>query len=263
MIEALFLYAGLGIFAGIIAGFLGVGGGLIIVPVLVAIFQGQGFDTNSLMHLAIGTSLATIVFTSISSVYAHHRRGAVLWPVFWKMTSGIVAGALLGAVIADLVPGDQLRMVFGVFELIVAAYMAWNVIPSPHRDLPGQILLTITGMLIGVVSSVIGIGGGTMTVPFLIWCNVSISKAVATSSACGLPIALAGATGFMMTGWSEPTLPEWSTGYIYWPSFFGIIATSIVFAPVGARLTHVLPVMVTKRFFALFLGMLGIHMLTG
>lgn len=261
--ESLFLYAGLGVFAGIIAGFLGVGGGLIIVPVLVYIFQGKGFDENLLVHIAIGTSLATIVTTSISSVYAHHKRGAVLWPVFRRMTPGIIAGALLGAVIADFLPSDQLRIVFGIFELLAAAYMAWNFIPAPHRNLPRHFVLNITGVLIGMVSSVIGIGGGTMTVPFLTWCNISIRNAVGTSSACGLPIAVAGATGFVLTGWSEAALPEWSTGYIYWPAFLGIVPASMVFAPVGARLTHALPVSITKRFFSLFLAFLGIRMLMG
>lgn len=259
--ESFFIYAGLGVFAGTIAGYLGVGGGLIIVPVLVILFQGQAFDENILVHLAIGTSLATIIITSISSVYAHHKRGAVLWQVFRKMTAGIVVGALLGAVFADFLPGDQLRIVFGVFELIIAGYMAWNVIPSPHRDIPGRVILTVMGVLIGMVSSVIGIGGGTMTVPFLTWCNVSIRNAVATSSACGLPIAVAGAFGFIMMGWSETTLPAWSTGYIYWPAFFGIGIMSIVFAPIGARLTHALPVSMTKRIFAVFLAFLGLRML--
>ena len=261
--ESFFLYAGLGVFAGVIAGFLGVGGGLIIVPVLVTIFQGKGFDENVLVHIAVGTSLATIVITSVSSVYAHHRRGAVLWSVFRIITPGIIAGALLGAVVADFLPGARLRIVFGVFELIVAGYMAWDFIPAPHRNLPGQFVFNITGVLIGMVSSVIGIGGGTMTVPFLTWCNVSIRNAVATSSACGLPIAIAGATGFIITGWSEAALPEWSTGYIYWPAFLGVVIASVVFAPVGARLTHALPVSITKRFFSLFLAFLGIRMLMG
>ncbi len=261
--ESFFLYAGLGVFAGVIAGFFGVGGGLIIVPVLVTIFQGKGFDENVLVHIAIGTSLATIVITSVSSVYAHHKRGAVLWSVFRIITPGIIAGALLGAVIANFLPGAQLRIVFGVFELIVAGYMAWDFIPAPHRNLPRHFVFNITGILIGMVSSVIGIGGGTMTVPFLTWCNVSIRNAVATSSACGLPIAIAGTTGFILTGWPEATLPEWSTGYIYWPAFLGIVTASVVFAPVGARLTHALPVSITKRFFSLLLVFLGIRMLMG
>jgi len=261
--ESFLLYAALGVFAGVVAGFLGVGGGLIIVPVLVSIFQSQGFENDLLVHIAIGTSLATIVVTSISSVYAHHRRGAVLWPVFRQMAAGIVIGALLGAVIADLLPSDQLRILFGIFELFVAAYMAWDFIPAPHRSLPGKVILNSSGVVIGMISSVIGIGGGTMTVPFLIWCNVSIRHAVATSSACGLPIAIAGATGFVMTGWNETGLPEWSTGYVYWPAFVGIVAASMIFAPVGARLTHTLPASMTKRFFSLFLAFLGVRMLMG
>ena len=258
--ESFFLYAGLGVFAGVIAGFLGVGGGLIIVPVLVTIFQGKGFDENVLVHIAVGTSLATIVITSVSSVYAHHRRGAVLWSVFRIITPGIIAGALLGAVVADFLPGARLRIVFGVFELIVAGYMAWDFIPAPHRNLPGQFVFNITGVLIGMVSSVIGIGGGTMTVPFLTWCNVSLRNAVATSSACGLPIAIAGCVGFIITGWNETGLPEQSFGYVYWPAFLAIVISSMLLAPFGAWLAHRFSAEKLKRFFSLALFVLGMKM---
>jgi hypothetical protein len=258
---ALALYLLLGAFAGTVAGLLGVGGGLIIVPVLAFLFAGQGMPEAAVMHMAIGTSLATIVLTSISSVRAHHRHGAVRWPLFIGLTPGIVGGALLGALIADFTPSSGLRVFFGIFELGVAAQMALGARPKPQRTTPGRPGMTAAGSVIGAVSAVVGIGGGTMTVPFLVWCNVPIRNAIATSAACGLPIAVAGAVGFVATGWNEPGLPAWSSGYVYWPAFTGIAAASMLFAPLGARLTHTLPAELVKRVFAVFLAVLGIRML--
>lgn len=256
-------YLGLGAFAGLLAGLLGVGGGLVIVPVLAAIFVANGFDPATLMHLAIGTSLATIVMTSIASVRAHHRHGAVLWSTFWRLTPGIVVGALLGALVADWLPGDRLRFIFGLFELLVALQMGLNLKPAPHRGLPGQLGMSVTGGVIGAVSAVVGIGGGTMTVPFLAWCHVGLRQAVATSAACGLPIAIAGAAGFLLSGWGGTGLPPGSSGYLYWPAFAAIVTASMLFAPLGAHLTHTLPLGVIKRLFALLLLLLALYMLSG
>lgn len=261
--EVVIIYLLLGAFAGLVAGLLGVGGGLIIVPVLVFIFTGQGVAEHLIVHLAVGTSLATIVFTSISSVRAHHQHGAVLWPVFWQLTPGIVIGAWLGALFADVLASDQLRRFFGVFELLVAIQMTFNVKPRPHRQLPGRAGMVGAGSVIGAISAIVGIGGGTMTVPFLVWCNVAMRKAVATSSACGLPIAVAGATGFIVTGWNAVELPAYSSGYVYWPAFAGIVIASILSAPLGARLAHRLPAAQLKRIFAVLLYILGLRMLLG
>lgn len=263
MLEILLTYLLVGAFAGVIAGLLGVGGGLIIVPVLALLFQRWGFADGVVMHLAIGTSLATIVLTAISSMRAHHRRGAVDWPVFRRLTPGVVAGALAGAVIADFMPTHALRLFFGVFELAVAVQIGFQLMAAPHRRLPGKAGMTTAGAVIGAVSSVVGIGGGTLTVPFLAWCNVALRNAVATSSAVGLPIALAGAVGFVATGWKTPDLPAWTTGYLYWPAFVGIGVASLMFAPVGAWLAHTLPVAILRRFFAVFLAVLGVRMLLG
>jgi len=261
--EYYLLYLLLGIVAGVAAGLLGIGGGLIIVPVLVFIFQQQQFSGEVIVHLAVGTSLATIVLTSISSVRSHHRHGAVLWPVFGRLVPGIIVGALLGAAIADEMPTRVLKWVFAVFELTVATQMLLAYRPNPQRGLPGWPGLSLTGTLIGAVSAIVGIGGGTMTVPFLVWCNVAMRKAVATAAACGLPIAVAGAAGFIINGWAEPALPAYSSGYVYWPAFIGIVATSVLFAPLGARLAHRLPAAQLKRIFALLLYALGIRMLLG
>jgi uncharacterized membrane protein YfcA len=260
MFENLPIYLLLGAFAGTIAGLLGVGGGLIIVPVLVYVFTRQHIDPSIMVHLAVGTSLATIVFTSISSVRAHHRRGAVRWDVFWKLTPGIVMGALLGSLVADWMPAHILRRFFAIFEWLVAMQMLFGFRPKPGRDLPATPGMLGVGGVIGGISSIVGIGGGTMTVPYLVWCNLRMQAAVATSSACSLPIAVAGAAGFVLTGWMSPGLPSLSLGFVYLPAFVGIILTSVLFAPVGAWLAHRLPANTLRIFFAIFLSVLGIYM---
>lgn len=259
----LLLYLVLGAFAGVMAGLLGVGGGLIIVPALVWIFRGQGMNDAIIMHLAIGTSLATIVVTSISSVRAHHRRGAVLWPVFWQLTPGIVVGAWLGAAVADALSSLALQKVFALFVLAMSAQMGFGAKPAPHRNLPETIGMIAVGGIIGTVSAIVGIGGGSLTVPFLTWCNVSIRQAVATSAACGLPIALAGSIGFVITGLNTANLPAWSLGYVYGPALVGIALVSMLSAPLGARLAHTLPTEMLKKVFAVFLALIGIKMLLG
>jgi len=257
----LLLYLALGAFAGVMAGLLGVGGGLIIVPVLAWIFRGQQMADTVIMHVAIGTSLATIVLTSISSVRAHHGRGAVLWPVFWRLTPGIVLGAWLGAVVADALPSIVLGKVFAVFVLAMAAQMSFGTKPAPQRELPGRPGMWAAGGVIGAISAIVGIGGGSLTVPFLTWCNIAIRQAVATSAACGLPIALAGTLGFIVIGLGNPDLPAWSLGYVYGPALVGIAVVSMLSAPLGAKLAHTLPTGTLKKVFAVFLALVGIEML--
>ena len=259
--ESFAVYLLLGAFVGVVAGLLGVGGGLIIVPVLILLFQQFGFSADIMTHLAVGTSLATIMLTSISSVRAHHAHGAVQWPVFLQLTPGIVIGTLAGALLASVISSVSLKTFFGFFELAVALQMALELRPNAARALPNWPGMSLAGSVIGAISALVGIGGGTLTVPFLVWCNVSMQKAVATSSACGLPIAVAGAVGFMLTGWQNPQLPAGSTGFVYWPAFFGIIFTSMLTAPLGARLAHRLPSRTLKKVFAVFLAILGIRML--
>ena len=263
MLTTLLLYLALGAFAGVMAGMLGVGGGLIIVPVLAWIFGRQSVSDALIMHLAIGTSLASIVITSISSIRAHHQRGAVLWPAFWRLTPGIVIGAWLGAAVADLLSSAALTKIFAVFVLMVAAQMAFGAKPAPQRELPKPTGMAATGVVIGMVSAIVGIGGGSLTVPFLSWCNIPIRQAVATSAACGLPIALAGALGFIVTGLNAPHLPAWSLGYVYGPALVGVASASMLTAPLGAKLAHTLPTHSLKKVFAVFLAAVGSKMLLG
>lgn len=262
IVEVFFSYIALGVIAGFVAGLLGVGGGLIIVPALIVIFQSNNFMQEVIVHMAIGTSLASIVFTSISSVYAHHfRHKAVQWDIVKQLTPGIIFGALLGAVIADFISAKILQKFFGVFELVVALQMALNIKAHAARILPKLIGMTLAGTGIGVISAIVGIGGGTLTVPFLTWCNIKIQNAVATSSACGLPIAIAGCVGFILTGWNEAALPEYALGYVYWPAFVAIVISSMLIAPLGAYLAHRLSAAKLKRIFSLVLFLLGLKML--
>ncbi|MBE9515502.1 MAG: sulfite exporter TauE/SafE family protein [Proteobacteria bacterium] len=261
--ESLLTFIVLGCFSGVIAGLLGVGGGLVIVPILSALLLISGVSTELVVHIAIGTSLATIIPTSISSAWAHHKHKAVLWHVVIRITPGIIIGALLGAWLADWLASAQLRNVFACFEFTVAAWMIWGHAPNKARETISAATYGFAGLVIGSISSLLGIGGGTLTVPFLTWSGTPLPKAIGSSAACGLPIAIAGAFGFVLTGINETGLPDYSSGYLYWPAFVGISVASVVFAPIGAKLAHRLPVPALKKVFAGFLVLLGVKMLLG
>ena len=256
-------YIALGLTVGFVAGLLGVGGGLIIVPVLIALFQAFAIATGIEPQLALGTSLASILFTSISSMRAHHRHGAVEWGLVRRIAPGIVAGTLLGAVLATQMSAQILKICFTVFLFFAATQMWLDFKPRPHRSLPGIVGTTFAGSVIGAVSSWVGIGGGTLSVPFMLWHNVSLHRAIATSSAIGLPIAIAGATGYVLGGWGTAHLPEYSLGFVYLPALAGIVVGSVITAPIGARTAHRLAVKPLKRIFALLLYGLAIRMLFG
>ena len=253
MMDWILPYLLIGGFAGVLAGLLGVGGGLLIVPFLAWAFVQQGLGSDWVMHLAIGTSLATIVVTSLSSVLAHHSKAVVRWDLFWLLLPGIVVGALGGAQLASLVDTPFLQYLFASFELLVAIQMGLSIQPTAHQPMPGRRGSSIAGGVIGAVSALVGIGGGTMTVPWLLWNRIAIHQAVGTSAAVGLPIAIAGAVGFIWAGWGVEGLPSSSSGFIYWPAFIGIALMSVVTAPLGARWAHQLPAKKLKRLFALFL----------
>jgi uncharacterized membrane protein YfcA len=255
------LYLLLGAGAGVLAGLFGVGGGIIIVPVLVYSFTLQGFDPSILTHLAIGTSLATIIFTSINAVREHHRLGAVRWAIFIWMTVGILVGAGFGALTAKAIAGPHLQKIIGVFAVLVALQLFAEFKPKASRGVPGKVGLTLAGTVLGWASAIFGIGGGSLTVPFLVWRSVPMQQAVATSSACGFPIAVASALSFMILGWHDPRLPAHSLGFIYLPALLGIALTSMFFARFGARLAHKLSPRLLKRMFAALLLCVGISFL--
>lgn len=253
----LLAYLALGAAAGVLAGLFGIGGGLIIVPALVFGFEWQGVDAEVATHLAVGTSLATIVFTSISSIRSHHAKGAVLWPLFVPMTVGLILGAMLGALTAAQMHGAWLRLVIGVFAILVGVQMALALKPKPGRAVPGAQGLVAVGGGIGWASAIFGIGGGSLSVPFLTWCNVRMQQAVGTSAAFGLPIAVGGALTNLWAGWDHPALPDWSVGYVYLPALVGIVVMSVPCAILGARLAHRLPADVLKRGFSVLLFLVG------
>lgn len=259
MPDILFLLV-MGSVAGILAGLLGIGGGLIFVPVLVIVFTAQGVSIDVLMHVAIGTSLATIVVTSVSSIRAHQKRKAIDWDVVKKITAGVLLGGLAGAVIAKFIPGEKLKILFAIFLLLVALRMYFDSPAPAHRTLPGYPGMISAGTIIGTISSLMGVGGGTMTVPFLTWCNVNIRNAVATSAAVGFPIALAGTLGFIITGWSVTDRPAMSLGYVNLPAFISIVIASALSAPLGAWIAHRISPRLLKRTFAIFLFFLSMRM---
>ncbi|MBL0224126.1 MAG: sulfite exporter TauE/SafE family protein [Geobacteraceae bacterium] len=258
--SAWLLYLGLGAFAGVLAGLLGVGGGLVIVPILTFIFTAQHMPAEHILHLALGTSLASIMFTSVSSLRAHHKRGAVDWTVVRRITPGIMAGTFFGSWVAAQLSTGFLKGSFVVFTYYVALQMLLDIRPHPHRQLPGLAAMSGVGGVIGCVSSLVGIGGGSMSVPFLVWCNIAMHNAIGTSAAIGFPIALAGAAGYLLNGLGAE-LPPHSFGFIYLPALLGVSLASMFTAPLGARLAHSLPIGWLKKIFALLLIVMGTKLL--
>jgi len=256
-------YIALGLFSGFVAGLLGVGGGAVMVPILTMLFAAQGFASSEVLHLALGTSMATIIFTSISSTRAHHAHGAVLWPVVQGIAPGIVIGTLVASQFAVKVPTRPLAMFFCAFILFVAVQMMLNIKPKPARELPGWMGMSGAGLLIGGVSALVAIGGGSLSVPFMTWCNVKVQQAIATSAAIGFPIAVAGTIGYLIGGLNHPGLPAGSVGFIYLPALASLLVASMLTAPFGARLAHRLPVPMLKRAFAGLLVVLAGKMMWG
>lgn len=260
MLTPLVMYLLTGAFAGFLAGLLGIGGGLVIVPILTFMFTSQGLPHEHILHLALGTSLASILFTSVSSLRAHHKRGAVIWPVVLRITPGIIGGTLFGTWIAAQLSTGFLKVFFACFLYYVGTQMLLSIKPKPNRDLPQTAGMTAAGGIIGIFSSLVGIGGGTLSVPFLTWCNITMHKAIGTSAAIGFPIAIAGATGYLLNGLVAEGLPDSCFGFIHLPALATIVLASVSLAPIGARTAHSLPVAKLKKCFALLLFVLATRM---
>ncbi|HVY53330.1 MAG TPA: sulfite exporter TauE/SafE family protein [Gammaproteobacteria bacterium] len=257
------LFLGVGVLAGILAGLLGLGGGIIVVPSL-NILLASHFPSVLVMHMAVGTSLAVMVFTALSAAYAYHRRKLVLWPLFYKFIPGLLAGTITGSIVARHLSGHILSIAFGFFLLLVATNMLFSKKPSPHRELPQPLFLNIIAFLMGICSGFFGIGGGTMIVPFFVYCNVDIRKAAGTSALCGFPLALTGATTLIMTGWNTVasySVPPGTTGYVYWPAAVLIASGSLLCAPLGTRIAVWLPSSVLKKVFSILLYLTAINLI--
>lgn len=249
-----------GMLSGLLAGLFGVGGGVVAVPALIFIFGHLGLGGDWVPHLAVGTSLAAILGTGTASTLAHHRRGGVRWDLVWRLAPGIVLGVWVGAGLAGILPELALKRLFAAFLVYVGARMLLPPKVRTGRTLPGRAGLWTVGGGIGALSALVGIGGGTMTVPFLAGRGIDMRRAVGTSAACGLPIALAGAIGFVAVGWGREGLPPLSTGFVYWPAVGMLLLASMPAAPLGARLAHTLPVRLLRQGFGLLLLGIAVHL---
>ena len=252
----------IGLFAGYLAGFLGIGGGFVVVPALTWLFLRDPATAPFAIHMAVATSLATMLITSLSSIAAHHRKKAIRWPLVKSLAGGLVAGAVLGALLADFLAGNALIRVFGLFAILAGMQLILGRKPEGEKPLPGQPGVSFVGLVIGAISSLIGIGGGALTGPWQLWHGVRAQNAVATSAACGYPIAIAGSFSFVVLGLGSE-LPQGALGYIHLPAFAGIALSSALAAPLGAATVHRLAPALVRRVFGGFLLLVGLRMLVG
>jgi uncharacterized protein len=251
----------LGCVVGFLAGLLGIGGAMVMVPFLTIIFTQEGFPREHVVHLAVATAMATIVFTSITNMHAHHRRGAVRWRVVRRLVPGVLLGSLIGPIIVSGMSSTLLASIFALFAAVSSVQMLSDKVPEPTRELPGRLGLLGAGTVIGILSGMVGVGGAFVTVPYLERCNVKIHSAVATSAALGLPIAVSGTIGFILSGLRQSGLPPHSLGYVYVPALVCIAAASMLLAPLGARMAHRWPVKTLKRVFGCMLVGVAIFMI--
>ncbi|MDD2928496.1 MAG: sulfite exporter TauE/SafE family protein [Sideroxydans sp.] len=254
-------YLVLGAFAGFLAGLFGVGGGLVLVPVLLLMFDAQHFAPEHIMHLALGTSMATIIFTSLASMRKHHQHGAVDWQVVRHISPGILLGTGIGALTASTIPAKGLGIFFALFVYFAATQMLIDRRPHAARQLPGVTGLSLFGSFTGWISSLVSIGGGTLVVPFLLWCNLPIRNAIGTASAIGFPIAVGGTLGYISVGAQVEDLPDLHIGYVFLPALFWIALATMLTAPFGARAAHSLNVGLLRKLFAGLLIVLATKLL--
>jgi uncharacterized membrane protein YfcA len=252
----------LGMCTGFLAGMLGVGGGMMQVPFMTFILARKGVPDDLAIKMAIATSMATIMFTSLSSLRAHHRRGAVRWDLVRGMAPGIVAGGMLaGAGVFALIKGPQLALVFALFISFSAVQMLRNRQPRPSRQMPGRPGQAALGAGIGLLAGLVGAGGAFVASPFMAWCNVPMHQVVATSAALGFPVALASTAGYLISGWNLPSALPGALGYLYLPALLIVSLASVSMAPLGARAAHATDVRRLKQRFALVLFCLAAYML--
>lgn len=259
--QLLFLITGA--VTGTLAGLLGVGGGIIVVPILNSLFAAH-FPSSLTMHMATGSSLAIMIFTSLSSTYAYQRRDLIDWTLFYRFTPGLLLGIAIGSVVSKHVSSHHLLVGFAIFMLIVAINMLFTKTVTAQRNLPGFLALSFYACLIGIFSGLFGIGGGSLMVPFFVYCQVEMHKAAGTSSLCGLPVAFAGTLLFILAGWAATSVdqvPSGTTGFVYWPAVILVAITSVIFAPLGTRLAVWLPAEKLKRVFATLLFITGLYLL--
>jgi uncharacterized membrane protein YfcA len=261
-VEAVLGYLAIGCISGFLAGLLGIGGGVVLVPAFLLAFGAAGFPSSVIFQVALATSMATILFTAVSSLRSHHRHGGVRWPIVRNFTPGILLGTALGTFIVRHATITGLSVFFASFLLFVAAQLAFQLRPKAERELPGRPGQAAVATLVGMVSALAAVGGGAMTVPFLAWCNVPIRQAIGTASAIGFPIALGGTLGYIVNGWGVAGLPDASLGYVYLPALLWTVIPAVLLAPLGARAAHILPGNLLRRIFAALLVIIAVRMLT-
>ncbi|HEY1291111.1 MAG TPA: sulfite exporter TauE/SafE family protein [Burkholderiales bacterium] len=254
-------YLAIGLAVGFFAGLLGIGGGAVMVPLLVLVFGAQALPSDQVVHLALGTSMASIAFTSISSMRAHHAHGAVDWAIARAMAPGILAGSFCAALLAGIIPRRPLALMFTAVVFYAATQVLLDLRPKRSRELPGGLGLFTAGATIGGIASLVAAGGAFLCIPFLAWCRVPLRRAIGTAAAIGLPIALAGTLGYVVQGLRAEGLPSLTLGYVYLPALVLVVATSMAAAPLGARIAHRLPVRQLRIIFALLLYVLALRML--
>jgi uncharacterized membrane protein YfcA len=256
-------YLGIGAVVGFAAGLLGIGGGVVMVPLLVMVLKAHGVSPDHVLHLALGTALAAMTFTSVSSMRAHSAHGGVDWKIARAMAPGMLAGSFGAALVAGLIPTRPLAVAFTVFVFYAATSILFDLKPAGTRPLPGSAGIFAAGTIIGAISSLLAAGGAFMSIPFLAWCGVPLRRAIGTAAANGLPIAVAGTAGYLIQGWSAPDRPPWSLGYVYLPALALVVVTSMSAAPLGARLAHRWPVKRLRVIFAFLLYLFAARMLAG
>jgi len=261
MLEWWWAYLALGAFVGFFAGLLGIGGGAAMVPVLAFIFAAKHFASIHVVHLALGTAMATMLFTSISSVRAHHQHGAVNWSIVRRMAAGIIVGTFGGALLASVLEVRLLTIVFTILIYYLSAQMLFGRKPQPGKMPQSVAGTSLAAASIGVISSLTATGGAALVVAYLVRRGTRIHETIGTAAAIGWPLAAAGTTGYVLTGFGQRELPEYSVGYVYLPALAGIVVASMLLAPLGARLAHRTPGALLKKIFAVVLFVLATKML--
>ncbi len=259
-LQMVLLYLSLGLLSGLTGGLLGLGGGVVLVPSLLLVFSQLDFPAAYLMHMAVATSLATIVFTASSATWVHHRKKLLEWPLVARLVPGIAVGSVFGAWMVTKMSSEDLRRIFGVFELLVAIQIGLGSVPPAMQKPPKTSLMLPASCGIGFISTVMGIGGGSLSVPFLVFCRIGMRQAIAVSSACGLPIAMIGAMAMVMLSRDTPDLPLGTVGYLYWPAAICIVVGSTLGAYGGAKLLYRVQIKLLRLAFASVLAVVGIGM---
>lgn len=249
-----------GIAIGFCAGLFGIGGGIIGIPALLFLFNLQGIPASYAMHMAVGTLFATIIVTSTASIYTHYRRGMILFPLFKKIVLGTVLGSIVGITISSHLHGVYLQRIFGGFLILIALQMLLDVELKPRDQMPDLKMLFISTTFLGTISGMLGLGGGILMVPYLNWCGIPMRNAIATATVCILPAAIVGTLGYIIVGNQFSAAPGFHSGFVYLPAFLGIAMTSVLFAPLGARVTHIISVKLLRRIFSIFLAFVGLSL---